>query len=152
MALAKELAADYSKSLALELGGKNALIVFPDADLERAADATADGLCLTTGQRCNSTSRILVHRDVEQPFIGKLLDSLRRYLLEIRLMKRPPWVRSQANLRLTVTGTWRTALASGSCAERSAPRFPESVVTMSNLQFSIREKARLSESRKCFVR
>ena len=80
MALAKELAADYSKSLALELGGKNALIVFPDADLERAADASADGLCLTTGQRCNSTSRILVHRDVEQPFIGKLVDSLRRYL------------------------------------------------------------------------
>ncbi|HEY5704234.1 MAG TPA: aldehyde dehydrogenase family protein [Terrimicrobiaceae bacterium] len=80
MALAKELAADYSKSLALELGGKNALIVFPDADLDRAADATADGLCLTAGQRCNSTSRILVHRDVEERFIGKLLDSLRRYL------------------------------------------------------------------------
>ena len=80
MGLARELAADYSKSLALELGGKNAVIVFPDADLERAADAIADGLCLTTGQRCNSTSRILVHRDVEQPFIGKLVDSLRRYL------------------------------------------------------------------------
>lgn len=79
-ALASELASDYSKSLALELGGRNALIVFPDADLERAADATADGLCLTTGQRCNSTSRILVHHDVEEPFIAKLLDALRRYL------------------------------------------------------------------------
>lgn len=79
-ALAKELAADYSKSLALELGGKNALIVFPDADLDRAAEAAADGICLTTGQRCNSTSRILVHREVEELFIGKLLDSLRRYL------------------------------------------------------------------------
>ena len=80
IALAKELSADYSKSLALELGGKNALMVFPDADLDRAAVAVADGVCLTTGQRCNSTSRILVHRDVEQPFIGKLLDSLRRYV------------------------------------------------------------------------
>jgi acyl-CoA reductase-like NAD-dependent aldehyde dehydrogenase len=79
-ALAKELAADYSKSLALELGGKNALMVFSDADLDRAADAVADGLCLTTGQRCNSTSRILVHREVEQPFIDKLLSSLRRYI------------------------------------------------------------------------
>ena len=79
-ALAKELAADYSKSLALELGGKNALMVFSDADLDRAADAAADGLCLTTGQRCNSTSRILVHREIEQQFIGKLLDSLRRYV------------------------------------------------------------------------
>ena len=79
-ALAKELAADYSKSLALELGGKNALIVFSDADLDRAADAAADGLCLTAGQRCNSTSRIIVHREIEQQFIGKLLDSLRRYV------------------------------------------------------------------------
>jgi acyl-CoA reductase-like NAD-dependent aldehyde dehydrogenase len=80
MTLAKELAGDYSKSLALELGGRNALIVFPDADLGRAADAAAEGICLTTGQRCNSTSRILVHRDVEKPFIANLLDSLRRYL------------------------------------------------------------------------
>ena len=80
MSLAKELAGDYSKSLALELGGMNALIVFPDADLSRAADAAADGICLTTGQRCNSTSRILVHRDVEKPFMASLLESLRRYL------------------------------------------------------------------------
>lgn len=79
-ALAQELAADYSKSLALELGGKNALIVFSDADLARAAEAAADGICLTTGQRCNSTSRILVHREVEDEFVAKLLDSLRRYV------------------------------------------------------------------------
>ena len=79
-ALAQELAADYSKSLALELGGRNALIVFSDADLDRAADAAADGICLTTGQRCNSTSRILVHRDVEKQFVIKLIDSLRRYV------------------------------------------------------------------------
>jgi acyl-CoA reductase-like NAD-dependent aldehyde dehydrogenase len=79
-ALAQELAADYSKSLALELGGKNALIVFSDADLVRAADAAADGICLTTGQRCNSTSRILVHREVRDEFIVKLLDSLRHYV------------------------------------------------------------------------
>jgi succinylglutamic semialdehyde dehydrogenase len=79
MSLAKELAGDYSKSLALELGGMNALIVFPDADLNRAADAAADGMCLTAGQRCNSTSRIMVHRDVERLFIVRLLESLRRY-------------------------------------------------------------------------
>jgi succinylglutamic semialdehyde dehydrogenase len=78
--LAQELAADYSKSLALELGGRNALIVFSDADLDRAADAAADGICLTAGQRCNSTSRILVQRDVEDHFIAKLLDSLQRYV------------------------------------------------------------------------
>jgi acyl-CoA reductase-like NAD-dependent aldehyde dehydrogenase len=79
-ALARELAADYSKSLALELGGRNALIVFADADLDRAAAAAADGICLTAGQRCNSTSRILVHGEVQGEFIGRLLDSLRRYV------------------------------------------------------------------------
>jgi acyl-CoA reductase-like NAD-dependent aldehyde dehydrogenase len=79
MALAKELAAEYGKSLALELGGRNALLVFRDADLDLAAEAAADGLCLTTGQRCNSTSRILVHRDVKAPFVAKLRNSLSRY-------------------------------------------------------------------------
>ena len=78
--LAQELAADYSKSVALELGGRNALIVFSDADLDRTAEAAADGICLTTGQRCNSTSRILIHRDVEKQFVIKLIDSLRRYV------------------------------------------------------------------------
>ena len=79
-ALAHQLAADYSKSLALELGGKNALIVFSDADLDAAAEAAADGISLTSGQRCNSTTRLLVHRDVGEEFIGKLLQSLSRYV------------------------------------------------------------------------
>ncbi len=79
-ALARELAADYSKSLALELGGKNSLIVCEDADLDHAATAAADGLCLTAGQRCNATSRILVQRKVVQAFGERLITSLERYL------------------------------------------------------------------------
>jgi len=79
-ALARELAADYSKSLALELGGVNSLIVCEDADLDAAAEATADGLCLTAGQRCNATNRILVQRDVLPGFRDKLLSSLARYV------------------------------------------------------------------------
>lgn len=78
-ALAKELAEDYSKSLALELGGINSLIVCADADLDAAAVAAADGMCLTTGQRCNATSRILVDREVEEEFVKKLHLSLGRY-------------------------------------------------------------------------
>lgn len=78
--LAKELAADYSKSLALELGGKNSLFVLADADLDLAAEAAADGMALTTGQRCNATSRILVDRKVEQPFVKRFLASLSRYV------------------------------------------------------------------------
>ncbi len=78
-ALAKDLAADYSKSLALELGGINSLIVCADADLDQAAAAAADGLCLTTGQRCNATSRIFLEEKIEQDFAQKLLSSLERY-------------------------------------------------------------------------
>jgi acyl-CoA reductase-like NAD-dependent aldehyde dehydrogenase len=78
-ALARDLAADYSKSLALELGGKNSFIVCADADLELAATAAADGICLTTGQRCNSTSRLLVDARVESAFYEKLCASLHRY-------------------------------------------------------------------------
>jgi acyl-CoA reductase-like NAD-dependent aldehyde dehydrogenase len=77
--LSKLLAADYSKSLALELGGKNSVIVCADADLDLAAEAVADGLCLTAGQRCNATSRVLVHESVEDSFLEKLLASVSRY-------------------------------------------------------------------------
>jgi len=79
-ALARELAADYSKSLALELGGKNSVIVCEDADLEAAAAAVADGLCLTAGQRCNATSRVLVHNRVADEFIERIQVSLSRYV------------------------------------------------------------------------
>jgi acyl-CoA reductase-like NAD-dependent aldehyde dehydrogenase len=78
-ALARELATDYSKSLALELGGKNSVIVCADADLDEAAPAVADGMCLTAGQRCNATSRVLVHERVAAEFLELLSTSLGRY-------------------------------------------------------------------------
>lgn len=78
-ALARDLAEDYSKSVALELGGKNAVIILPDADLALAAECTADAMCLTTGQRCNATSRVLVAREVEKEFCELLKTSLQRY-------------------------------------------------------------------------
>lgn len=78
-ALARELAADYSKSLALELGGKNSVIVCADADLDAGALAVADGMCLTAGQRCNATSRVLVHERVAADFLERLSASLGRY-------------------------------------------------------------------------
>lgn len=79
-ALARDLAADYSKALALELGGKNSVLVFADADLAAAARAVADGACLTSGQRCNATSRVLVDESVAAEFLALLLDSLARYV------------------------------------------------------------------------
>ncbi len=77
--LAQELATDFSKDLALELGGKNASLVFADADLDLAAIAIAQAACLTAGQRCNATSRIIVHHDVQEAFTEKLLTALSFY-------------------------------------------------------------------------
>ncbi|MGH8046175.1 MAG: aldehyde dehydrogenase family protein [Chthoniobacterales bacterium] len=71
-ALAKDLAADYSKSLALELGGKCAGIVCADANLEQAADDIAQAAYLTAGQRCNATSLAYVHESLVEDFLGKL--------------------------------------------------------------------------------
>ena len=75
-ALARALAEDFSKELALELGGNNALIVCADADLELAAQAAAEGACLTAGQRCNATSRVIVERPVAAKFQQLFLDAL----------------------------------------------------------------------------
>ncbi|MEX1117589.1 MAG: aldehyde dehydrogenase family protein [Terrimicrobiaceae bacterium] len=80
LSLAKDLASDFSKSLALELGGKNCLMICDDADLPAAALAAADGLCLTTGQRCNATSRILVHHAVEADFLELFRAALTKYV------------------------------------------------------------------------
>ena len=53
-----------SKRLTLELGGKNAQIVFPDADLDRAAQGIVLGAFLNQGQVCTAGSRVFVHRTI----------------------------------------------------------------------------------------
>lgn len=89
--LARALAEDFAKELALELGGSNALIVCADADLESAALAAAQGACLTAGQRCNATSRVIVERPVAVEFQRLFLNAVTAYspgdplLLETRL-------------------------------------------------------------------
>lgn len=77
--LARELSEDFSKSLALELGGKNATFVLADADLGAAATAVADSFCLTAGQRCNATSVVFVDVGVVDSFLDALVDSVARY-------------------------------------------------------------------------
>jgi len=66
--------ARMGKRCSLELGGKNALIVMPDADLDLAVEAAAWGAFATSGQRCTSTSRLIVADEVRPEFTGRLLD------------------------------------------------------------------------------
>ncbi len=59
------------KTYIMELGGKNPLIVCPDADLDRAVNAAVEGMNLTMcqGQSCVSTSRVLLHSSIKTRFI-----------------------------------------------------------------------------------
>jgi acyl-CoA reductase-like NAD-dependent aldehyde dehydrogenase len=66
-------AATAIKTVTLELGGKNPLIVFPDADLPAAVDGALRGMNFRwQGQSCGSTSRLFVHRSVYRRFIAGL--------------------------------------------------------------------------------
>jgi betaine-aldehyde dehydrogenase len=66
-------AATAIKTVTLELGGKNPLLVFPDADLAAAVDGALRGMNFRwQGQSCGSTSRLFVHRSIFQPFIAEL--------------------------------------------------------------------------------
>jgi len=69
-------AAERIKQVSVELGGKNPMIVFPDADLPSAAAAAVSGMNLSRsmGQSCRSTSRLLLHESMAGPFLDLLLE------------------------------------------------------------------------------
>jgi betaine-aldehyde dehydrogenase len=60
--------------VALELGGKNPQVIFPDADLESAADAVTFGVYFNAGECCNSGSRIIVHEDIADAFVRRVTE------------------------------------------------------------------------------
>ncbi len=74
--LSQLLAGDLGKELTLHLGGKNTALICADADIPRAAKAVAEGICLTAGQRCSATSRVLVDERIVTPFLEQLRKSL----------------------------------------------------------------------------
>lgn len=67
-----ELAARRFRPLTLELGGKGPVIVFPDADLERAAKGVGYGIFGNAGQMCWAASRLIVHESLRGPFLEKV--------------------------------------------------------------------------------
>lgn len=71
-------AGDAYKFAATEMGGKNATIVLEDADLDLAVNACVLGGFKTTGQRCVSTSRIIIDRKILTPFTERFLDKVKR--------------------------------------------------------------------------
>ena len=61
--------ADTIKRVHLELGGKNPVIVFDDADYDRALDAVIFMIYSLNGQRCTSSSRLFIHNDIREQFL-----------------------------------------------------------------------------------
>jgi aldehyde dehydrogenase (NAD+) len=69
-----ELGARTFKRVSIEAGGKAPVIVFPDANLEKAMDAVAVGIFLYAGQSCTAGSRLLIERSLHDRFLDGLVE------------------------------------------------------------------------------
>jgi acyl-CoA reductase-like NAD-dependent aldehyde dehydrogenase len=72
-----ELAAPLIKRLHLELGGKDAFVVAPDADIEPSARALAYAALINAGQVCTSTERVYVPQELASDFTGALVEHVK---------------------------------------------------------------------------
>jgi succinate-semialdehyde dehydrogenase/glutarate-semialdehyde dehydrogenase len=70
-------AAAQLKDCSMELGGKNPLLVLPDARLEAAVRGAVRGICANSGQLCISIERVYVHSDIYDAFVPRLAEALR---------------------------------------------------------------------------
>jgi betaine-aldehyde dehydrogenase len=86
IAIAKD-AAPLLKNISLELGGKNPLIVFDDADIDFAVDLTIKGMRFDTkGESCSSPSRILVHKKLHDKYLETLIAEVKKIPVGL------PWI------------------------------------------------------------
>ncbi len=69
--------AETLKRVHFELGGKNPVVVFDDADLERALDAAVFMIYSLNGERCTSSSRLLLHSSIHDDFVAKLTERVK---------------------------------------------------------------------------
>ena len=80
-ALVGETCGRLHKRLSLEMGGKNAMIVLDDADLDLALEGILWGAFGTTGQRCTATSRLILQDGVHDTFVDMLVARASRLVL-----------------------------------------------------------------------
>lgn len=66
--------AERNAICSLEMGGKNAIIVMDDADVDLAVEGAIWGAFGTSGQRCTASSRLIVHKKVYRSFVNKLVE------------------------------------------------------------------------------
>ncbi|MEP7212901.1 MAG: aldehyde dehydrogenase family protein [Acidobacteriota bacterium] len=75
--IAEQCARD-NKLVSLEMGGKNAIIVMDDADIDNAVEGSLWGAFGTSGQRCTASSRLVVHKKVYKQFVTKLVERVKK--------------------------------------------------------------------------
>ena len=75
--IAEKCARD-NKIVSLEMGGKNAIIVMDDADIDNAVEGSLWGAFGTSGQRCTASSRLVVHKKVYKQFSERLVERAKR--------------------------------------------------------------------------
>lgn len=68
--------AQTRKKVQLEMGGKNPTLVMEDADLDHAVQMVIDAAFYSTGQRCTATSRAIVHRQVHDDFVSRMVQAM----------------------------------------------------------------------------
>jgi acyl-CoA reductase-like NAD-dependent aldehyde dehydrogenase len=71
-------AADQIRKVTLELGGKTANIIFPDADLDAALNSTVLTSCYNSGQICTTGSRLVISREIHDQFLDSLVGKINR--------------------------------------------------------------------------
>ncbi len=69
------------KLLALEMGGKNAALIWDDADLDHAIHETLVGAFVTAGQRCSATSRIIIHEGLLDAFLSRFHERAKAFTI-----------------------------------------------------------------------
>jgi succinylglutamic semialdehyde dehydrogenase len=74
----QETLTHYWKIHALEMGGKNATVVWEDADLDKAVYETLIGAFLTAGQRCSCTSRVILHEKIANEFTDRFYEAAKK--------------------------------------------------------------------------
>lgn len=73
--------ADSLKRFSMELGGKSPILVFSDADLDRALDAAIWGVFSFNGERCTANSRLLLEQSISQEFIAALKKRMKQIVV-----------------------------------------------------------------------
>jgi (Z)-2-((N-methylformamido)methylene)-5-hydroxybutyrolactone dehydrogenase len=76
-----QAAAENLTRVTLELGGKSAQVVFPDADLDAAANGVIAGVFAATGQTCMAGSRVVVHEGVKDALVERIVARAKRIVI-----------------------------------------------------------------------